>query len=146
MATYRKAAVEVEGLKELQKLVRKLPDDVRDEMKGIHKDAASTVLPTAQARVPRQSGALASTLRISATRRTGALLAGSSSVPYAGVIHYGWPNRRVVFGKRTAEPSPIRAQPFLKEALRLREPQVVLVFETNVRKLIAKSMARYGVR
>lgn len=58
----------------------------------------------AAARAPRRSGKLAGSIRPGATQKAGVVRAGRASIPYAGVIHWGWPGHNIA------------AQPFLTEA------------------------------
>jgi hypothetical protein len=144
MAVDRTVQIRVEGLKAVQRAVRALPKEVQDSMKAVHAAAAQPVVAEALARVPRRSGNLASTIRVSATRRAGRVMAGRASVPYAGVIHYGWPSRQVVFGKPTNSPVPIRPQPFLTDALRSRHTQVLSIYQRGIDRVVQVTWSRYA--
>lgn len=132
------------GARELRRALNQLPKEYQQELKSIHKEAAETVVPTARNLAPRRSGALASSIRATGSKTRGAVAAGGARIPYAPVIHWGWPNRRIVFGKTTNNPSPIAPNPFLVEALNARKQQVVTVFEVRTSKLVERVWRRYG--
>lgn len=67
--------------------------------------AASAVALRASQIAPRVSGALADDIRVELEGEIATVVAGSARVPYARVIHDGWPARNIV------------AQPFLADAL-----------------------------
>lgn len=96
------------------------------DLKSIHKDAADVVLDKALALVPVRSGRLKNTLRSAATQRSGRVRAGFKRVPYAGPIHFGWPERHI---------SP---QPFLYDALDWRRAEVIQTYEYGLKQLRKK--------
>jgi HK97 gp10 family phage protein len=122
-------AVKIEGLREVQRALKDLSDDLKNEMKSTHLAAANAVLPEAQRLAPFRTGALSASLRASATRTGGRIRAGSASTPYAGPIHFGWPARS------------IRPQPFVYEALDPRRDEVIEVYAKRLNELIEK----YGI-
>lgn len=122
-------AVKIQGLREVQRALSDLSDDLKNEMKGTHLEAAKAVLPEAQRLAPFRTGALSSSLRATATRTGGRIRAGSSAVPYAGPIHFGWPARRIA------------PQPFVYEALDPRRDEVIEVYAKKLNELITK----YGI-
>lgn len=122
-------AVRIEGLREVQRALSDLSDDLKNEMKGTHLAAAQAVLPEAQRLAPFRSGALQASLRATATRTGGRIRAGSSAVPYAGPIHFGWPARRIT------------PQPFVYDALDPRRDEVIDVYAKRLNELITK----YGI-
>jgi len=86
---------QVEGGPELRRTLRRAGDDLTD-LKEAHARAAQIVTPAAQAGAPHRTGRLAATVR-GAGQKTAALIrAGYASVPYAGVIEWGWPARSIV--------------------------------------------------
>lgn len=96
-----KPKVEIDGLKELRKEIRKIGDETLTEaMREANIAVANLVLPTAKTKSPKNTGALASTLRITKTVNYSAIRAGNGrAVPYAGVIEYGWPARGIKASK-----------------------------------------------
>lgn len=119
-----RAAVEVEGAKELRKAFANL-DDRLDDLSDVNADAARIVEHEAESLVPVLTGRLRETIRTSRTKRSSAVLAGGRSlVPYAGPIHFGWRARNI-------EP-----QPFLYDALDHRRDEVVRRYEDGIDALV----------
>ena len=116
--------VEVKGAKELRRAFRQLPPEYRKELAAIHKRIARPVAETARVLAPKQSGALAASIRPLGSQRSGRIAAGRKSVPYAGPIHWGWPRRNI-------EP-----QPFLVDALTRNQNQIADNFTRETDKLI----------
>lgn len=119
------ARVQVTGAKELRSAMKRMGADLKD-LTRVNKAAAEVVADTARRRVPVLTGRLRKTLRAGATQRTGTVSAGSRLVPYAGPIHFGWPERNI-------EP-----QPFIYDALDERKGAVVELYEKRVEELIRK--------
>jgi hypothetical protein len=123
-----KPAVQVTGAVEFRAAMKRMGADLSDLTK-IHREAAKPVLETSRSIVPRVSGTLAGSLRISATKASAKVLSGSAAVPYAGPIHFGWPARN------------IRPQPFLYDALDQRADEVVEKYEAHIEALVEKVAA-----
>jgi hypothetical protein len=141
----RRPGVRVVGLKQFQKELRALGDDAVDDLKKAHAAAAKIVENAARPKVPvssgstsvvsgtrywtpgpSNSGAFRSTLRSSGQHRGGYVRAGKKLVPYAGPVHFGWPNRPdPAKGWRGG---PIRPNPFLYDALDERREEVAEAF------------------
>lgn len=118
-------SVQVEGAKELRRALKHMNADLKD-LSRVHKAAGQSVLDEAREIVPRVSGVLGRSIRLSATRTRASILAGKSSVPYAGPIHFGWRRRNI-------EP-----QPFLYDALDRRRQEVADVYGDEVGRLVRK--------
>jgi len=114
-----KPAIEVEGLKELSRLLRKVEgSDIQNALKAANKGAATVVSEGAKDLVPVRSGRLQKSIKASGTLSSGSVKAGTAArVPYAGPIHYGW-------GKRGIKP-----QRFLTDAMREKLPEARDVYE-----------------
>ena len=117
------ARIQVEGAKELRRAFRRAQIEVKNELKVTHKEAAELVEKAAKVEVPVRSGTLKSTIRSSGTQTKAIVRAGRASVPYAGVIHFGWPGHNI---------SP---QPFVYEALDKRRSEVIKTYEDRVAKI-----------
>ncbi len=128
------AGVEVIGARELRRALRTLPKEYRRELATIHKKAVKPVVDTAKVLAPRRSGRLAGSIRALGSQTSGRVAVGKKSVPYAGVIHYGWPARNIA------------AQPFLEEALARRQNAVLVIWVKNQERLIDKVWRAAGVR
>lgn len=124
----------VEGLRELLSALRKIDPELKLEIKEANREAAQLVYKTALPKVPvghdrkgHKAGTLRRSVRVLASQRRGQVAAGRASVPYAGVIHFGWPARH------------IRPQPFLYDALDARRSQVRRIYERRVAKVIGRA-------
>jgi hypothetical protein len=100
----RRPAVEVEGLRELRRTLKAAGVSLQD-LKDAHAQVAQLVVRVATPRVPVRTGALAASLRGTGQAGAAVVRAGRASVPYAGPIHWGWPDRH------------IKAQPFYWSAI-----------------------------
>jgi phage gpG-like protein len=78
--------VRTQGLAELRRDLRKLEPQVDKELRESIKEAADKVAVTAGALAPRRSGALAHSIRPFVS---GAKASIGSTLPYAGVVHWG---------------------------------------------------------
>lgn len=122
----REGKQEIEGLRELQRDLRKLGDDAKKEMKPAHLKSAEIVVMGAKRYVPYRTGKLADSIRAMARQTAGVVRAGSASVPYAGPIHFGWPARF------------IKPQPFIYDALDERRDEIVNIYAERMGQLINK--------
>lgn len=100
----KRAQVEVKGAKELRKQLKAAGDDLQD-LKDTHKKIAQIVEFDALQLAPVVTGGLVGSIRASGTQSAAIVRAGRKSVPYAGPIHWGWPQRNI-----TAQPFLIDAQ------------------------------------
>lgn len=121
--------VRVPGLRRLRADLRKLGDDLA-ELKEAGYAAGRIVLGEAVRRAPRRSGRLAATGRAARAVSRVSVSFGRAAVPYAGVIHYGWPAHG------------IDPQPFAIEAGQVTEPAWLAVYAGGIDRAIDKRMAR----
>jgi hypothetical protein len=122
----QRARIQIQGLRETQKALRDMSDDLKDEMKPTHKAAAEVIVEGSKRYVPVRTGRLAASIRAVATRTSGRVRAGSAAVPYAGPIHFGWPARR------------IKPQPFIYDAIDSRRQEVYDLYAQRIYALIDK--------
>lgn len=107
-----RAGVEVEGGAQLRRAFKKLEGRAGD-LRPAHRAAAELVQDRADFLVPRQTGALGDSIKANVRRSGSSVIAGGTSlVPYAGPIHFGWRDRNI-------EP-----QPFLYDALDDRRDEI----------------------
>lgn len=107
-------AVEVTGAKELRRAIKKAQDnDLKVAIKKANLEGAQVVSEEAKNTVPVNTGQLLSTIRAAGTLNAGIVRAGFAKTPYAGVIHFGWPQHNMT------------PQPFLYEAADNRLDEVV---------------------
>jgi hypothetical protein len=90
----RSDPVRVEGLSKLRRDLRKMGADL-SQIKEANARTGALVLPRAQAKTPRKSGALAGSGRVSRALNRVTLLFGRASLPYGPVQHWGWPKRGI---------------------------------------------------
>jgi hypothetical protein len=125
--------IEVQGVKVITKRLRQMDDGTKKELKSIYIQSANIVFRNAMPRVPVRSGRLKSTMRVSASTRSGSVRAGGKrSAPYAGPVHFGWPNRPNL--ARSWYGGPIRPNTFLYSALDARRSEVEEMFARGVSK------------
>ena len=84
--------VVVKGVDNIQLLLSKLGKDIESNS-GLNRNISSLVAKKASAIAPKLSGAFASSIVGNGTSERAQIVAGSSTVPYAGVIEYGWPQK-----------------------------------------------------
>lgn len=121
--------VRVEGLRELRRRLRRIEGGLQD-LKRINKETADYIASAARPRTPHRTGRLAATLRTSGTNRAGVIRAGTARVPYAAVIHYGWPRRNI-------EP-----QPWLVDAAQRTEPAWSARYQSEINDLVERTSAQ----
>jgi hypothetical protein len=96
--------VEVRGAPELRRALKGMTAELRD-LSRLHKTVAEIVRAQMAQLAPRDSGALAASLRASGTRKSATV---KSSLVYAPVQHYGWPGHGIsatLFGDRARSAS-----------------------------------------
>lgn len=117
--------VTVEGINQLVRALKKAEQtELLAQLKQANTESGNLVVTAARPMVPVKTGNLLGSLRSNATERQAIVRAGKKKVPYAGVIHFGWP-------KRGIEP-----QPFLFKALDQRRQQVVTTYEQALDRLV----------
>lgn len=124
----RQGKAQIDGLRETQKALKALGESTKKELKSTHLEAAQIVVNGALRIAPVRTGALAASMRAAATMTSGKVRIGNASVPYAGVIHFGWPLRR------------IKPQPFIYDSLDGRRNAVAQLYAERLETL----SRRYG--
>lgn len=118
--------VTVPGLARLGRDLRKLGEDTAD-LKDANKAAGEVVAREAATRAPRgPTGNLAGSGRASRAVGRATVVFGGARVPYAGVIHYGWPARG------------IEAQPFVFDAADATRPEWLALYQAGVDEALSK--------
>lgn len=82
------SGIYVKGLRETVRSMERFGVEAED-LKAAFIKIGSDVASEAQALAPKQSGALAASIRPSKTKNKSVIRAGSARVPYAGVLEYG---------------------------------------------------------
>ena len=119
--------VSVEGARELRKALKTVGDEAKAGLKETNLEVAEIVARAAVTKVPAQSGALRETIRAAGAQTRASVKAGFKKVPYAGVIHFGWPARNIA------------PQPFLYDALDSRRGEVVDAYKSGMADLLKKN-------
>lgn len=98
-------SIEIKGLREFSRQLRKLDNDLPKGLRLIGNDAANVVVDKARPLIPRLTGAAAGSLKAKSTRTAARVSAGGRKVPY-----YGW----LDFGGRVGRHNSV-SRPFMKE-------------------------------
>ncbi len=119
--------VSVEGARELRKALKTVGDEAKAGLKDVNLEVAEIVARAAVTKVPVRSGALRETVRAAGAQTRASVKAGFKKVPYAGVIHFGWPARGIL------------PRPFLYDALDARRDEVMDAYTDGMADLIKKN-------
>lgn len=111
--------IEVVGSAELQSTLKRAAEKVQD-LSGPNREVSDLWASTAKP--PRRTGALAGSIRGASTSTEAAV---EATVPYAGVIEYGWPGHN------------IEAASYLRDAFATIEPQAMAIYEKAVDDVLA---------
>lgn len=116
--------VRVKGLSKTVRALTKAGADTQD-MKELMHEIGMIVIKASMP--PSQSGALEGSLRAGRGKTKAVAKAGGARVPYAGVIHYGWPARN------------IEATNFLTDALTNNREEVFRKMEEGLGEILKKN-------
>lgn len=129
-------AIQVDGMKELLAALREI-DKAAMDMKDANQAAGQLIVDEAKMIVPKRSGRLERTIRANRAAGAATVRAGTSGVPYAGPIHFGWPSRpNPAKGWRGG---PIQPNPFLYDAVDHRRDEVVEAYEKYIDGILRKN-------
>ena len=117
--------VKVEGARELRRTLKAAGDDLED-LKHVHATVARYVAMRGAAMAPRRSGRLAGSVRGNQAKTSATVRAGGARIPYANVIHWGWPRHH------------IESQPFLVNAAHITEPTWTKYYLREVERITAR--------
>lgn len=125
--------VRVEGLRELQRDLRRVDTGLPRELRQAGLAAAEVVAQQARVLVPVRSGRLQRTIKARAQQRGASVKAGTAkTVPYAGVTEFGG---AVPAGSGTAHHTP---RPFMYPALEQSRDRAIDRYTDAVRALISR--------
>lgn len=122
--------VRVAGAAALRRELRRAGADLA-ELKAAHERVSAYVAAAAAPRIPRRTGRLAATIRGNRAAGRASVNAGRASVPYAGVIHWGWRARR------------IRPNRFIYDTARDTEPVWLQFYQRDIERILAKVGGTY---
>jgi hypothetical protein len=115
----------IQGVQEVAIALERIGKGIKGNLE-LNKELSKTLSQKASAMAPRLTGALASSVVGNPSTERAQIVAGSATVPYAGVIEYGWPNRN------------ISAQPYLRPAVTENLEYIVQKYEESIKGLIVK--------
>lgn len=115
----------VQGVNEVKASLDKIEKGIKENLE-LNKELSNTLAQKASAMAPKLTGALASSVAGNASSERAQIVAGSASVPYAGVIEYGWPSRN------------INAQPYLIPAVNNNMGYVIQKYEDSIKDIVKK--------
>lgn len=116
--------IRVSGLRKSIRALEKAGADAQD-MRDLMHEVGNVVVHAASA--PVLSGRLESTIRAGRGKTKAVVRAGGARAPYAGVIHYGWPDRN------------LPANPFLSDALAAQRGEVFRTLDEGMADLIHRN-------
>ena len=116
--------VRVEGARELRRTLKAAGNDLSD-LTRVNATVARFVALRSAAKAPRRTGRLAGSIRGNSAKASAIVRAGGARIPYAGVIHWGWPQHH------------IEAQPFLVETAHDTEPTWFRYYTGEVDRILA---------
>lgn len=118
-------SVSIRGLDEVKSSLNKLGNALENNL-DLNKELSSTLAQKASALAPRLTGALASSVQGNPSEKKAQILAGSSSVPYAGVQEYGWAERN------------IPAKPYLRPAVYNNIGYIIQKYNDSIEAAVKK--------
>lgn len=116
--------VRITGLNQTLRKLSQAGADAQD-MKALMHEIGMLVVNAASP--PVLSGALKGSLRAGRGKTKAVVRAGGARIPYAGVIHYGWPARNI-------EPNP-----FITDALRRQQGAAFNKLEDGIQAILRKN-------
>ena len=130
--------IRVGGIGSLAMSLRKIADvELSEEMREASLEAAEKIVPHAKDLVPVNTGALSRSIKATATRRYGRVIAGTDKkVPYAYAVHSG---RKLASGKIS------KATPYLSEAVKRAYPDIVNEYVEAMTRIAIKFEKKHGV-
>lgn len=123
-ASYIGVSIRTEGLSKAIRAMEKAGADSQD-LKQLMYDIGMIVVRAAQP--PVLTGRLQASIRAGRGKTKAVVRAGGARVPYAGVIHYGWPAR------------DIAPQPFLLDALQRKRGEAFQKIESGIEDVLRKN-------
>lgn len=115
--------VRVEGLSKALRALSQAGADAQD-MKDLMHAIGTTIISASTP--PSRSGRLKGSLRAGRGKTKAVVRAGGARVPYAGVIHYGWPARN------------IKPNPFLTRALDSKRSTALQQLDRGLADILTK--------
>jgi len=124
MAVDGSNSVRIDGLSKATKALEKAGVDAQD-LKTLMHEIGMVVVRAAN--VPTRTGRLAASLKAGKGKTKAVVRAGGARVPYAGVVHYGWPAHNM------------QPQSFLSEALESHKTEVFNKLEDGIDDVLKRN-------
>lgn len=118
------ASLRVKGLREFNKACKQAAVDAADQKELMH-ELGMIVVRAADP--PVVTGALNNSIKAGRGKTKAVVRAGGARVPYAPVIHYGWPGHN------------IEANPFLNDALTRKTSEIVETLNQGIGTVLRKN-------
>lgn len=119
-------SVQTQGLRAASRALSKAGDYAEDQKELMH-EIGMVVANEAKRIAPVRSGTLRDTIRAGKGKTKAVVRAGFKRVPYAPVVHYGWPDRN------------IPAQPYMYQALANTRTEVMSRYDRGMEALLFKA-------
>jgi hypothetical protein len=116
--------IKVEGGRNLRRTMKRAGVDL-GQLKDAHAAAGNIVVGASRVSGPVRSGALVGSLRASKAVASATVRAGGARVPYANVIHWGWPGHNIA------------AHPWVSDAAQATEPEWSAAYLAAVDRVLA---------
>jgi hypothetical protein len=134
--------IQAEGLREAIRDAKALGLDTKGFNEANY-EAAVTLIAAARPLVPVRSGRLLATLKPAKTKTYAAARAGTTKVPYAGPIHWGWAIVGASHKGKLTAGGPrsyrnIAPQPFFAKALGYTYEEILKNYDNAMKRLIVK--------
>lgn len=119
-------SVKTEGLRAASRALSKAGDYAEDQRQLMY-SIGLIVVHEAKRIAPVRSGLLRDSIRAGKGKTKAVVRAGFRRVPYAPVVHYGWPDRN------------IPAQPYMDQALATTRNEVMARYDQGMQALLFKA-------
>ncbi len=126
-----RAHIEVHGLREARRALRKAGDDIgREMLREANRATGEAVLPYARYNVNSKTGATAASGRASSSLTAVIIRFGGARAPGAGPTHYGTPKGR------TRPPRNIKGNPWATDAIAERARHIRRIYAREAQKIL----------
>jgi HK97 gp10 family phage protein len=119
------ASITIKGVQEVKSSLDKLEKDIESSSDTL-KELGSVLASKASAMAPQKSGRLAASVGSVFNNGSLQIYAGNETIPYAGVIEYGYPLRN------------IKEQPYLRPAVNSNMGMIEQKYNEQIEKSIKK--------
>lgn len=138
------ARVEVEGAKELRRLLKDLDEkEIPKAVRLANKSAADVIAREAKTRAPVRTGRLRNSIRSGATKAAATVRAGNKRVPYANAVHWGRKEGNVGSppGNHKGK-NPVQGKRFIWDAANNANGEAVETYKREIGAVLARLGSR----